>query len=110
MSELTNIGQRLEYLANRLTSMYVSRIDGRQLGNIAIEIMMTRVNIEHVLDGSISRTEKRKAKKLLQKIKEIEKRTVSLFLLTEVAKARTSDTLTPFYDYVKGSFKQEEYV
>lgn len=110
MLEIDGTEQRINYLSNEITRMYMTRADTKKLGKLAIQIMTTRVNLENVLEGKYSREEKNKAQKMLKKIKEIERRAVSLFLMSRIATAKTRDALGSFYEYIQGEYKREELI
>lgn len=111
MLEIDNTKQQLEYLSNQINSMYVVGVDSRKLGKLAIQVLMMRVNLENVLEEKkYSKEDKKKAKKMQAKVKEIERRVVSLFLMSRIARAKTPDTLGSFFDYIRGSYEYEEAV
>lgn len=110
MLEMDTTEQRLNYLSNRLINMYMTGTNVGELGDIAIEIMMTRVNLEEILDGDYPKDEKKNAKKMLLKLKEVERRAVSLFLMSRIAGAKTSETLSPFFSYIRQSYQTKESV
>lgn len=69
--------KRIEYLRSRVADMYSSGINSSELGNIALELLALR----NELETKPSKLPKGKLKKFKQSLRELEKTVISLYML-----------------------------
>jgi len=73
--------ERLQYLARLVAEMHVHGVDIGKLGNIALELLVTRSKIEEIVEGKFPRAQRERAKKTLLELKDLEKSLVSLYAM-----------------------------
>jgi len=89
---------RLNYLAGQIAGMFSGHVKPEKLGNIALEVMVARENVEEIIKGKYSAKEKRVAKKNLEHLKDIEKNIVRLYFLEKFGS--TNVKKSPFLNYM----------
>jgi hypothetical protein len=76
--------QRIEYLRSRVADMYSSGSDSYELGNIALEILAIRNNLE----TKSKKIPREKLEKYMKSLHELEKTVISLYMLNMINEKR----------------------
>jgi hypothetical protein len=76
--------ERIEYLRSRVARMYSSGISSCELGNVALELLAIRNDLETKSD----KLPKEKLKKFMQSLRELEKTVISLYMLNMLSEKR----------------------
>lgn len=74
--------KRLQYLSNQIASMHFQGVDHRSLADIALEVLVTRAELENIVkERKYPKQRRERAKKNIESLKELEKSLVSLYFL-----------------------------
>jgi len=91
---------RLRYLASQIANLATGDFTPDQLGNIALEILVVRNKVENVLEKG-SKEEKKRAKKVLEQLKQLETSVIQLYILGKLRKQRSENL---FLDYLTRNY------
>jgi hypothetical protein len=80
--------ERIQYLTGRVAMMQLSGYDDKQLGDVALELLITRNEAEGILEGTYSKSEKDNAKLLLSRLRDLEKTLISVYLMRKLGKEK----------------------
>lgn len=80
--------ERIKYLTGRVAMMQLSGYDDKQLGDVALELLITRNEAERIIEGIYSENEKKSAKALLNGLRDLEKALVSVYLMRKLGKEK----------------------
>lgn len=105
MSQKVYETERLQYIAALLTDMQLHGVDIERLGNIALELLVSRRKIEDVLEGNYPEDQKNYAKKMLLRIKDLEKSIVSLYAIGRLRGEKWTEH--PLFDYIMRGYDYE---
>lgn len=98
MQNLSVDEERLHYLANRVTELTTHRTNFRELGDIALEVMMARLKIEELLDTKPKKDQRAHLNRTLRELKEVEKSIVRMYVLQSLEQQHA---VNPFLSYVR---------
>jgi len=80
------VAHRVWYLADQILDMSVRGFDINRLGSVALEILVTRNQMEELLTGDYLEEEKREVRKMLAYVKDLEKGVIRLYVLMLLGK------------------------
>jgi len=84
--------ERLLYLSRQVTHMHVSGVDRRELAEIALETLVTRLELEQMIQQEqLPGTQKQSIERNLKRLAELEKGIVSLYFIGRLRGERWAD-------------------
>lgn len=82
---------RLLYLSRQVTRMRLKGVNRRELAEIALEMLVTRIELKHIAKEKLSNKEKRMIQTNLKRLEELEKSIVSLYFMGKLKGERWVD-------------------
>lgn len=76
--------ERLGYLLRQTTHMRLAGVNRRELAEIALEALVTRIELERISKEKLSKEQKEVMKRNLERLSEIEKSIVSLYFMARL--------------------------
>lgn len=89
--------ERLRYLANRVTELTTHRANLRELGDIALEVMMSRLKVEESLGHKPHKDERTRLNRTLRQLKDVERNIVRIYVLQSLGQRHR---INPFVSYM----------
>ena len=73
--------ERLHYLSRQIAQMHMKGVNRKQLAEIALETLVTKLELERIAQEKSSTKEEKKIKTELRRLADLEKSIVSLYFL-----------------------------
>jgi hypothetical protein len=91
----------LDHLRGRIAAAYQKGRDPKELGDIALELLVRKTEIERKLDESPTFASKKEIEGTLEGLRELEKTIVSLYMLNRLRKDKPADS---FLDFISRNY------
>jgi hypothetical protein len=89
--------ERLRYLTSRVTEATRRSANLRELGDMALEVMMERLRVEEQLTHKPKKEERTRLKRMLRHLKDAERGIVRVYILQSLGR---KSALNPFLNYM----------
>ena len=97
MQKTTFDNERVRYLTNRVAEMATRSANLRELGDVALEVMMTRLRVEESLAHKPKKEERVHLKRALRQLKDVERDIVRAYVLQSLGRRAP---INPFLSYM----------
>lgn len=92
------LSTKLDYLRGRIAIMYEKGVDAKELGDIALELLIRRNEVEHRLDENPTSEIKKEIRQTLDALRELEKAIISVYMLNRLSGKK--EFQSPYLDYM----------
>ncbi len=90
---------KIDHLRNKIASSYGKGINPKELGDVALELLLIRNEIHHKLDEETTFKQKEEMKKTIEELHDLERVIVSMYMLQGMKATNEPMSKYSFTDY-----------